>query len=55
MPAVMKIEVPIPMVPRSTVGAISTRYIGWTQRPMPEKGEHLQITSDLSLLTEAFT
>lgn len=51
----MKIEVPIPMVPRSTVGAISTRYIGWTQRPMPEKGEHLQITSDLSLLTEAFT
>lgn len=28
MPAVMKIDVPIPMVPRSAVGAISTRYIG---------------------------
>lgn len=42
MPAVMKIEVPIPTVPRSAVGAISPRYRGWTQRPMPKEREHVQ-------------
>lgn len=35
IPAVRKMEVPIPMAPRSAVGAISPKYRGWTQRPMP--------------------
>lgn len=40
IPTVMKTEVPIPMAPRSAVGAISPKYRGWTQMPMPMKTKH---------------
>lgn len=33
----MKIEVPIPIAPRSAVGAISPKYWGWTQMATPVK------------------
>lgn len=40
IPPVMKIEVPIPMAPRSEVGAISPRYCGWTQMATPVRRKH---------------
>lgn len=40
IPAVMKIEVPIPIAPRSAVGAISPKYWGWTQMATPVKIKH---------------
>lgn len=37
IPTVRKIEIPIPMVPRKAVGAISAKNIGSTHKPMPGK------------------